>query len=236
MDQRLQRPPTLPESVATALRDDIEAGKLAPGDQLQSEQELARRFDVSRPVIREAISQLKYDGLVSSHQGRGIFVADMTERQSFRLDANAFDDRQKLSEIFELRMTLEVEAAALAAQRREQSHLDTMAKAIDDMIAAKAERRDGVVADASFHKAIADATGNAHFRQFVTFLQARIYASIRAARHGLIQDGARSQIDVDEHRAIYDAIRDRDPDAARQAVRHHLTNAAIDLQLINGRA
>ena len=236
MDQRLQRPPTLPEAVATALRDDIEAGRLAPGDQLQSEQELARRFDVSRPVIREAISQLKYDGLVTSHQGRGIFVADVTERQSFRLDANAFDDRQKLSEIFELRMTLEVEAAALAAQRRDQSHLDAMAQAIDDMIAANAERRDGVAADASFHRTLVEATGNAHFRQFVTFLQARIYASIRAGRHDLMQDVARAQIDVDEHRAIYDAIRHRDPDAARDAVRRHLTNAAADLQLINGGA
>ena len=231
MDHRLQRAPTLPESIATALRQEIEQGKLRPGDQLQSEQQLARYFDVSRPVVREAISQLKYDGLVSSHQGRGIFVADTAERQSFRIDPASLGDRRSLSDIFELRIALEAEAAALAAERRAQAHLDAMSLAIEEMIAANRERRDGAEADAAFHKTLAEATGNAYYRQFVTFLQGRIYSSIRAARNDLMKDAARAQTDVDEHRAIYEAVEKRDPEAARSALRLHLTNAAADLKL-----
>ena len=230
-DQRLRRAPTLPEAVARALRQEIDHGLLVPGDRLQSEQKLALRFDVSRPVIREAISRLKYDGLVISHQGRGVFVAAPTDRQSFRIDPMALDDSDGLNEIFELRMTLEAEAAALAAKRRSDEHLAALRAAIDEMEAAYRDMRDAVKADVEFHKIVAEATGNTYFRQFVLFLRGRIYASIRAGRQDLMEDPARLRVDIEEHKAIYAAIESRDPDAARNAICRHLTNAAADLQL-----
>ena len=63
------------------------------------------------------------------------------------------------------------------------------------------------------------------------FLQSRIYASIRAARHNLLQDEARAEVDLNEHRNILEAIRRRDPSAARAAILTHLTNAAHNLKL-----
>lgn len=227
----LRRAPTLPEEIARRLRDEIRSGALNPGDRLPTENQLSQRFDVSRSVIREAISRLKDDGLVNSRQGRGAFVSFPVGRVSFRIEPNTPRDRKELSEIFELRMTLEAGAAALAARRHKTTHLRRMEAALDAMAAAVHDARDGVDADAAFHLAVAEATGNAYFKDFMAFLHARVYASIRAARDDILSDGERAAIDIAEHRTIYQAIVRKDPEAARRAVLVHLTNAARDLRL-----
>lgn len=229
---RFQRAPTLPEEVTRVLREEIASGILRPGDRLPTEQKLSARFGVSRAVIREGVSRLKYDGLVSSRQGLGAFVTEPARRHAFRIEPAALEDRADLSEVFELRITLEVEAAALAAERRKARHLVKMRRALRDMGAAVAENRDGVEADAAFHKAIAEATCNTYFSQFMEFIRARIYASIQATRSDLLSDRARAETDIAEHRAIFEAIDARDPAAARRAVRVHLGNAAGDLKLL----
>jgi len=229
--QALESRPSLPEEVARVLREEIDAGAFAPGHRLPTEQKLSERFHVSRPVIREAVSRLKYDGLVTSHQGRGVFVTPLSTRHTFRIEPAALNDRKDLSEIFELRMTLEAEAAAIAALRRKRAQLSVMYDAIAAMEAAVRHKTDGVDADAAFHKSIAEATDNTYFKQFMEFLQSRIYASIRAARHDLVQDETRAEIDINEHRNILEAIRRREPSAARAAILTHLTNAARGLKL-----
>ena len=153
--QALERTPSLPEEVARVLREEIDAGAFAPGNRLPTEQKLSERFHVSRPVIRKAVSRLKYDGLVTSHQGRGVFVAPLATRHAFRIEPAALDDWKDLSEIFELRMTLEAEAAAIAALRRKRAHLSVMDDAITAMEDAVRHKIDGVDADAAFHGSIA---------------------------------------------------------------------------------
>ena len=226
-----ERSLSLPEEVARVLREEILSGAFAPGHRLPTEQKLSERFNVSRPVIREAVSRLKYDGLVASHQGRGAFVTPLATRRAFRIEPAALSGHKDLSEVFELRMTLEAEAAAMAALRRKKAHLSVMGDAIAAMQDAVQQRGDGAEADAAFHKAVAAATGNAYFLQFMEFLQTRVYASISASRHNLLRDPARAEIDVAEHMRIRDAIADRDSAAARAEMLAHLTNAARDLKL-----
>jgi DNA-binding FadR family transcriptional regulator len=223
--------PTLPEEVARLLRGEIGSEALRPGDRLPTEQQLSARFDVSRAVVREAISRLKDEGLVNSHQGRGTFISPPAQRTTFRIEPCSLRDRNELSEIVELRITFEAGAAFLAAKRRKKVHLTQMLAALEAMVEAVRHDEDGVEADAAFHLAVAEATGNGYFKEFMSFLHARIYASIRAARYNLLRDKRRANIDIAEHRAIYDAIARRDPEAARHAVLAHLTNAARDLQL-----
>lgn len=229
--EALERTPSLPEEVARVLREEIDSGAFAPGNRLPTEQKLSERFDVSRPVIREAVSRLKYDGLVTSHQGRGVFVAQPATRHTFRIELEALKDRRDLSNILELRMALEAEAAALAALRRKRTHLSTMENAITTLEDAVRHKNAGDDADAAFHRAVVEASDNTYFKQFTEFLKGRIDGSIRAARNDYLQNEARARLDIDEHREILEAIRCRDPNAARDATLTHLMKGARDLNL-----
>ena len=104
----------------------IDAGSYAAGAKLPTEQELINEFGVSRTVVREAISNLKASGLVSTHQGIGAFVLENPPPPAFRI---ATDNMQLIEEVIsglELRLGIELEAAALGAQRRTEADLGAM--------------------------------------------------------------------------------------------------------------
>ena len=83
---QLEQSPRLPDRVAAILTGEIDKGNLRPGDKLPTEAALATQFGVSRAVIREALSQLKYDGLLDSHQGKGVIVYRQCRPAQFPLD------------------------------------------------------------------------------------------------------------------------------------------------------
>ena len=86
----LERTPSLPQEIVASLTGALLAGELRPGDRLPSEQALATEFGVARTVVREAISQLKYDGIVQSRVGVGAFIAQPQERTAFRISPDCF--------------------------------------------------------------------------------------------------------------------------------------------------
>jgi len=124
----LNRPSGLPDEIAKLLRNQISNGTLKPGDKLPTEQQLSRMFGVSRPVIREAISRLKYDGVLESFQGRGVFVKTNGSSSSFRLDEPNLNDKQELAHILELLVAIEGSATGLAAARRRENELKAIKK------------------------------------------------------------------------------------------------------------
>jgi GntR family transcriptional regulator, transcriptional repressor for pyruvate dehydrogenase complex len=212
----------LPEEVASALARDLAAGPLRPGDRLPTEQMLVARFRVSRAVVREAISRLKSDGLVVSRRGSGLYVAPPARSRSFRLDAAALAD---VGAVLELREAVEEAAAGLAALRRTPARLAAIARAHEAMAATANWDGAGVSADIGFHRAVAEATGNARFTGFVTFLGDSLADAIRAARAAASEpDGAR-RVTIEEHARILAAIEAGDPAAARRAARAHLRGA-----------
>jgi GntR family transcriptional repressor for pyruvate dehydrogenase complex len=220
----------LADHVFGALQSDIAEGRLKPGEKLPIEQQLALNFGVSRTVVREAVSRLRSDGLVTAKQGSGVFVAAAPFTQAFRMQAEAAGDKAAIREIYELRLGVEVEAAALAAARRVPDDLARIKRALGAIEATKAGPDFGVEADAEFHRAIALATGNSKIASFQRYLSVFLLQSITAARSNTLKAGAVDEV-MGEHAAILAAIEAGDVKAARAAMRAHLTNAQARLGL-----
>ena len=106
---------TLTDQIASILRDRVMSGDLVPGARLPGEQQLAEAFEVSRTVVREAIARLRVDGLITSRQGLGTFVADNLAAP--RLDADSLQGNKRVAFVFELRSIMEPDIVGLAARR-----------------------------------------------------------------------------------------------------------------------
>jgi GntR family transcriptional repressor for pyruvate dehydrogenase complex len=207
--------------LARAIRDQ----SFRPGTRLPTEDALSRQFGVSRTVVREAISRAKADGLVRSRQGSGLFVAEPFERRSFTVEGSLADDSSRILSFFELRRPIEISAAQLAAARRTDADLASIAAAQQEMATAKDWSKDGVSYDLRFHHAIAIATQNGYYIDFMAFLGNVVADSIRIARAESKQPGV-DQITIEEHARILRAIERRDAEAAGLAMHNHLAGAS----------
>jgi GntR family transcriptional regulator, transcriptional repressor for pyruvate dehydrogenase complex len=219
----------LTDRITSQLRDDIVSGKYAPGRQLPAGKELSESFGVSITVIRESLSRLKSDGLVASHQGKGVFVEDDARARPFRL-ATAEDTKSSLRHIFELRMGVEIQAATLAAERRTASDLKAMGDCLRQMEPNKSPFEQALAADIAFHLTIARATGNPLIVSFMQFLQPHLYESISKARASSARKERTTLMVYADHRAIFDAIAASDPHRARLAVRRVLERSLRRLE------
>jgi GntR family transcriptional repressor for pyruvate dehydrogenase complex len=228
----LGRAAPLADQVFGALQSDIAEGRLKPLEKLPIEQQLAASFGVSRTVVREAVARLRSDGLVTVKQGSGVFVAAGPFNRAFRMPAEAASEQAAIREIYELRLGVEVEAAALAAARMVPDNLMRIKAALGMIEATKSGPDFGVQADADFHRAIALATGNSKIASFQRYLSVFLVQSITAARANTRQSlpGAVDEV-MGEHQAIYAAIEAEDAAGARAAMRAHLTNAQARLGL-----
>ncbi len=222
----LRRRETLTSQLIRTLTERIATGALKPGDKLPSEQELIEQFGVSRTVVREAISSLRAAGLVATQQGVGAFVLQAAA-EPFRIDENSLDLIKEVISVLELRIALEAEAAALAAQRRKPEQVTAMRAALDRMEAAIAASEDAVASDLEFHQTIAEATGNSHFTHLFNYLGALMIPRARVQTFRFFADDRTEYLRRvnREHEDIYQAIARQDADAARSAMRLHLSNS-----------
>lgn len=213
---------TLVVTVSDDLRAKIKAGAYAPGTKLPSEAQLTTKYGVSRTVVREAIAALRADGLAQPQRGSGVFV---TEPEPDPMAPFRNVDTDKLStmiEMLELRMAIEVEAASLAAQRISPTQEESIITALNAVNTPTAEGGISAEADFKLHLAIAKATNNPRFGEFLKMLGSQIIP-----RHAL--DRATGKVTPEyyellrqEHTDIVNAILDRDAPKAREAMRHHL--------------
>ena len=221
-----RRPRTLALELVDSLGERIRDGRLATGDKLPTEAAIMAEFGVSRTVVREAISKLQASGLVQTKHGIGTFVAGLGDT-GFRIAPDQFETLRDVIAVLELRIGIETEAAALAAQRRRDDDLRRMRIALDAVTEAIQAGRDAVAADFQFHLEIARATQNSHFTELMGTLGARIIPRSRLATDQQMGDEQRHYLRRvnGEHESIYDAIAARDADAARAAMRTHLANS-----------
>jgi len=227
-DLSSRRPRTLALELVDALGGRIRAGTLAAGDKLPTEAAVMEEFGVSRTVVREAISKLQAAGLVHTRHGVGSFVVEAAPpRRAFRIEAKHLATLNDVIAVLELRIGVETEAAALAAQRRSKANLAVMREVLDDFARAVDAGRDSVAADFRFHGEIARATQNAHFAGLLTTLGAKIIPRARLDAVDPLDDERRAYLRRvhAEHESIFDAIVNQDPDAARAAMRTHLANS-----------
>lgn len=230
----LGRAPSLADTLASRLHDEIVSGRLKSGERLPTEQQLARAYGVSRPIVREAVGRLKHDGLVLSRQGAGVFVADPLASSVFRLEVADFTDNEEIRNIIELLMAVEASATEHTASRGTQTDFAVIGARLDAMQEAIRRGESGVEEDVAFHRAIIDATGNPYFRDLSEFLDRRVRKFIRTARENSARLAGMVQLVQREHQDIYDAIIARDPPRARLAAETHLKNAAQRLSLYLG--
>jgi GntR family transcriptional repressor for pyruvate dehydrogenase complex len=223
---RMPRSPALADRLNAIISGQILSGERVAGSRLPTETQLAEEFGVSRTVVREAIARLRSDGLVVTRQGLGAFVAESLQAMPFRsrIEADAGAPQQYARELFELRLGLETEAAALAAERASPRQAAEIGRALDMMVAQLQDPAEGgVEADLQFHRAIAMATNNGMYQSFLAFLERHLRQQLVTTRRNTARAGRIAEIET-EHRKILAAILAHDPDAAREAMRRHLRN------------
>jgi len=209
------------------LANNIHSGHIKPGDKLPTEAEIMARFEVSRTVVREALSKLQASGLVETRHGIGTFALAVPDTSNFRIAPEDFSSVADVISLLELRISLESEAAGLAAQRRNDSNLSNMNKALKAFMDAIAQDSDALPPDFEFHMEVARATGNRHFADLMNYLGTMIIPRARVNTPNSAPEGRLLYLQRlhGEHESIFNAIKNQDPDAARAAMRTHLSNS-----------
>ena len=198
-------------SVAEQIVTMIDDGIFPPNSRLPGERELAEQLGVSRVTVREAEIFLQAQGIIQVRTGSGAYVLDPSKHNGRLPNVSAF-------ELTEARTLFESEAAALAARDIRDETLSLLEEYLQELGSSDGEVE---VADREFHRTIAAASGNAAVRHVVEVLW-RIRMESRDVREvydAVCHDDAEER--EAEHRAILDALRARDPAAARTAMREH---------------
>jgi len=205
--------PQVVERLRTAILSVAAQGR----DDLPSEGELAEALGVSRTVLREAMKQLQAQGLVLISQGRRPRIRPADPKAAVEsLDLLLQRTKGSLRHLVEARRPLECEIAALAAERARPEHLEAARAAVDAL--REAETLDAQIeADVRFHRVLAEATGNPVFLTLLDTVAGLLRESRRRTigKHGM-------GVALDHHAAVLDAVRRRDPAAARSAMARHL--------------
>jgi DNA-binding FadR family transcriptional regulator len=224
---RPRRPRGLVQEIVEGLAGNIRDGLIKPGDKLPSESEIMARFDVSRTVVREALSKLQASKLVETRHGIGTFALAPPDTSNFKIADEDFSTVADVIAVLELRISLETEAAGLAAQRRTDVNLAAMESALKAFQDSINQDSDAVPPDFQFHMEVARATGNQHFADLMTYLGAMIIPRTRVNTPSTAPEGRLRYLQRvhGEHESIFNAIRKQDADAARSAMRTHLANS-----------
>jgi GntR family transcriptional repressor for pyruvate dehydrogenase complex len=225
--QPLRPPRNLMEEVIARIAGEIRSGRLAPGARLPTEQQLMQAMGVSRTVVREAVAALRAEGLVTTRQGSGAFVSADTSRVPFRIDPEGLSSIEHVLDVMELRLAVEVEAAALAAERATPQALASVEAALRDMEAAIVRGEGAVGEDFALHRAIALASGNPRFAELLRYLGGHVIPrqSVRVSVDAPEQQRSYLMRIQKEHARICEAVVSRRPADARKAMRVHLTNS-----------
>ncbi len=209
------------EEVVTQLREMIHRGELRPGDRLPPERDLAKLLGVSRPTLRAAIRSLAAVGVLQSKQGAGTFVVESDGPPA--LDSAPLRMMASLhgfttGEMFEARRSLEMAIAALSAERASGEQMASMSEEVAGMFASLDDPEQFLVHDMRFHQVVAASSGN----RILTALMNMVATVLFDVRRKTVNRARDLKESAEMHRQIYRAIRDRNTDAARNAMRDHL--------------
>lgn len=198
----------LRELVCDELRDWIVNGEIAPGERLV-EESIAQKMGVSRNPVREAIRTLEWEGFVAVLPRRGAVVASLSEKEA--------------DEILEVRIALQAEAAALAARKRSDEHLERMFALLErgEAMLASGERRPSEYAElnAAFHELVLEMADNRYLADVIRPMRRRISWMFRRT------DGRHLDTAWREHRLMAEAIAAGDEEVAARVAAEHILSA-----------
>lgn len=209
------------EGVVAELKEMIHRGELKSGDRLPPERDLAKLLGVSRPTLRAGIRSMTAVGVLQSRQGAGTFVA-MAE-DSPTLDSSSLRMMAALhgftsDEMFEARLALEMHIAGFAAKRATAEQITLMSEEISGMYASLDDPEQYLVHDMRFHQTVAAASNN----RILTSLMNMVAAILYDARSKTVNRAKDLKESAEQHHNIYRAMRERDAEAATQAMHDHL--------------
>lgn len=222
MELRQIKKRSLVERLVAEVRGQITAGHLAEGQQLPTEARMAAEFGVSRPLLREALAELRAEGFVETVNGRGTFVRHPSEADL----ADAFVRQLQLSgepgltadHLYEARQAIELSSAALAAERATPELTATLERLLQAMEDSGGDAAAYTAADVGFHVTVARATENPLFPALLAPIATIIIRGMFSSHSH--PDAVR--LGIEAHRKVLTAIKRGQPEAARRAMAAHL--------------
>lgn len=204
----------------------IANNELPVGAKLPTEHVLSERMEVSRPVLRQALKQLREDGVVVSRRGSGSYVTRKPESAAMQFaPTGSIADIQKS---FEFRASIESEAAFLAAERRSEKELKQISSILQKLDFCIQNGELGTDLDEELHEAICQASGNGYFVMARASIKANILTGMNLTRNlSLTKPKTRLETVQAEHYAIFNALKKKNKEEARSTMRAHLENARI---------
>lgn len=205
----------------------IRSGQYKPGEKLPTEPEVMVEQGVSRTVVREAISRLQAAGLVETRHGVGTFVLSPATQAAYPLDFSTAVTIRDVLAMLEFRISLETEAAGLAAARRTPGQLEHMRQALADFEDGVRRGESSVEADFQFHLQVALATHNKYFEDFYRHMGHTTIPRTRLDTSQFSPSPGQGYLyrTNREHEDILNAIERQDSQAASAAMRMHLSNS-----------
>lgn len=218
---------TLTQGVAEHLRSLIHRGEVGPGDRLPAERDLAEELGVSRISLREAIKVLQDDGYVEVRRGArgGTFVTEL-HRPVENWRARMREQSGEIDDMIDFRIALECHSARLASQRRNRSDLATLRASIKNLsnVDGRAAFR---LIDSQFHGGLARAARSMRLENAIHSVRGELFSP-----HDLLVYVEPVEESRQDHQAIYDAVRDGDPDASESLMREHIERTREQLRVI----
>jgi GntR family transcriptional repressor for pyruvate dehydrogenase complex len=214
----------LTDEAITKLRNMIQSGELPPGSRLPSENQLATQMGLSRSGVREAVKVLEAARVLEVRRGDGTFVTSLAPKLLLEGVGFAVELLQgdTLLEVMEVRRMLEPAATGIAALRISEAELDEVAHLLERMRKARDDAEELMQADVAFHRAVISSTGNETLTSLLDGLSGR---TVRARVWRGLVEGNVTQATLDEHQAIYLALRARDPFLATSAALIHVNTS-----------
>lgn len=221
--------PVTSEKLSTAVVDQIETlilrGVLKPGERLPAERDLAERLGVSRPSLRDALSELQEQGLLATRPGAGVYVSDsLGSAFSPSLAALFARHSEAVFDYLSFRRDMEGLAAERAAQRASETDLKVVQTVLDQMVAAHAKRsgKEEARLDAQFHLTIFEASHNVVMLHMMRSMYQLLENGVFYNRQIMFKQRTTRDTLLAQHQDINTALQNRDPAAARAAVEAHL--------------
>ncbi|NEU31447.1 FadR family transcriptional regulator [bacterium LRH843] len=222
--------------VIEQIKNAIQNGDFLPGDKLPPERDLAKQFSVSRGVVREAISVLEARGVVEVMPGKGMFLNTNSQEDLFDLINSLLENEDSsLSELLELRQSIESQAAFFAAERRSEIELEKIKDALGKLEVCYQEERVAADEDFEFHMTIAKASHNSMMVHTLRLISDIIIQGVYESQTDAFKITGQDKIALDGHKKIYLAIRDKDPEQARKAMITHLESVKNYKSILNSK-
>lgn len=221
--EKIMKPHKTYQEVLKQINNLVIEGKLHPGDRLMGERELAAELGVSRTTLREALRTMEFLGLVEIKPGGGTFIRDVQLNDVISPLALALAvEPTRIEELWETRITLEVECAGLAALRASEEDLQRISDALHDMHAQLGDLDAYAKADMRFHYRVAQASQNSMMNRLLQTFVVHILELIKKAGPLRFSHDVGGLCTLQEHISIYEAIMCHDSEQSRTLMRKHL--------------